>query len=227
MEARAKIAVIEDDPDLLESYVAFLKPVAETHGFIDPAQFLTAVSHPNPKLMPDLVISDLRLPGTDGVRMIASARLSGAEFPAVLISGNLDKEAAVSATEVGVFRLLEKPFSREALLLVVNQLLAERELARIRSESIKAISRLRELHSMIKFVFSTDAASTTLDTPCLSSSASDEMQSLNETFVEIEQHLDSLVNAGNSLEEQKAKNNRELYQKSLKKGSAVPFRKPS
>ncbi|HUO32493.1 MAG TPA: sigma-54 dependent transcriptional regulator [Bryobacteraceae bacterium] len=71
----------------------------------------------------DLVLSDVVMPGKDGLALLAEARAQGASVPMVMISGQANIEMAVRATRLGAIDFLEKPLSTEKLLLTIDNVL--------------------------------------------------------------------------------------------------------
>jgi DNA-binding NtrC family response regulator len=70
----------------------------------------------------DLVLSDVVMPGKDGISLLEELKTQGASVPVVMISGQASIEMAVRATRLGAIDFLEKPLSTEKLLLTVENL---------------------------------------------------------------------------------------------------------
>src|SRR5439155_20503648 len=71
----------------------------------------------------DLVLSDVVMPGRDGLAMLADLRDAGIATPVIMISGQATVDMAVRATRLGAVDFLEKPISSEKLLLTVENVL--------------------------------------------------------------------------------------------------------
>ena len=71
----------------------------------------------------DLVLSDVVMPGKDGLSMLADLRDAGIATPVVMISGQATVDMAVRATRLGAVDFLEKPISADKLLLTVEHVL--------------------------------------------------------------------------------------------------------
>ena len=76
----------------------------------------------------DLVISDLMMPGMDGIELMERARALRPEAPFIVITAHGDVATAVRAMQRGALDFLEKPFSRERLLVAVRRALEFHEL---------------------------------------------------------------------------------------------------
>ncbi len=87
---------------------------------------------------PDLVVSDLNLPGADGMSVLAAAREADVDLPVILITGYSTVEQAVAAIKAGAYDYVPKPILDAELLLVVSRAFEEQSLrqenARLRRE---------------------------------------------------------------------------------------------
>ena len=87
----------------------------------------------------DLILSDVRMPGKDGLTLLEELKALGVTAPVVMMSGQADIEMAVRATRLGALDFLEKPISTEKLLLTVENVL---KLQRLESENRQLKQRL-------------------------------------------------------------------------------------
>ena len=78
----------------------------------------------------DLVVLDVRLPGIDGIETLRRLRELDRELPVIMISGHATIATAVEATRVGAYDFVEKPLSRERLLVAVRNAVEMRSLGR-------------------------------------------------------------------------------------------------
>ena len=68
----------------------------------------------------DVILSDVVMPGKDGLTLLAELKSAGVPTPVVMISGQASIEMAVRATRLGAVDFLEKPLSTEKLLVTVR-----------------------------------------------------------------------------------------------------------
>src|SRR5271169_2768489 len=68
----------------------------------------------------DIILSDVVMPGKDGLTLLAELKASGIQTPVVMVSGQANIEMAVRATRLGAVDFLEKPLSTEKLLVTVE-----------------------------------------------------------------------------------------------------------
>jgi two-component system, NtrC family, nitrogen regulation response regulator NtrX len=76
----------------------------------------------------DMVLSDVVMPGKDGLALLEDLKAQGVPVPVVMISGQANIEMAVRATRLGAIDFLEKPLSTEKLLLTIDNVLRMRRL---------------------------------------------------------------------------------------------------
>ena len=87
----------------------------------------------------DLILSDVVMPGKDGLALLEELKQQGVAAPVVMMSGQAHIEMAVKATRLGALDFLEKPISTDKLLLTVKNTL---ELRRLESENRQLRQRL-------------------------------------------------------------------------------------
>ncbi len=89
---------------------------------------------------PDAVFLDVQLPGIDGLEVLRRLRTSHPDLPVVMISGHATIERAVESTRLGAFEFVEKPFSRDRILLLARNASEsgrlKRELAALRQADV-------------------------------------------------------------------------------------------
>ncbi len=77
---------------------------------------------------PGVVISDVRLPGRDGMALLREAHRADPELPVILVTGHGDVAMAVQAMREGAWDFIEKPFSSERLNEAARRAMAQRQL---------------------------------------------------------------------------------------------------
>ena len=87
----------------------------------------------------DLILSDVVMPGKDGLSLLEELKQQGVSSPVVMMSGQAHIEMAVKATRLGALDFLEKPVSTDKLLLTVDNIL---KLQRLESENQQLRQRL-------------------------------------------------------------------------------------
>lgn len=129
------IFIVDDDAD----HLAALCDLVEVGGHA-PTGFLRAkdaiaAAQTAP---PDAILTDLRMPETDGMALITAITGLGHDIPVIMLTGHGDVAAAVQAIQAGAEDFLEKPYDAQHLLSVLNRTLRAKatrdEVARLQTE---------------------------------------------------------------------------------------------
>jgi two-component system response regulator PilR (NtrC family) len=91
----------------------------------------------------DLVLTDIRMPGLDGMKVLETARSCSPETAVIVITGFGSIAGAVEAMKLGAIDYLSKPFSADAVDVVIHKAL---ELQRLRDENRSLRSQLVQSH---------------------------------------------------------------------------------
>lgn len=86
-----------------------------------------------------VVVSDIRMPGMDGMTLLHRIRELDHEIPAILLTGHGDVQLAVKAMREGAYDFIEKPFSAQALAGVLRHALDRRSLV-LENRRLKAVA---------------------------------------------------------------------------------------
>jgi DNA-binding NtrC family response regulator len=121
-----RILLIDDDNSLRE-VVRFIL-TESGHEVLTAADGLEGIALLSEE--PDLVITDIRMPGADGMEVLRRIRETAtpASVPVIMLTAHGTVEQAVDAMKQGAFTYLLKPFAREELKLTVDQALHTRSL---------------------------------------------------------------------------------------------------
>ena len=85
---------------------ALQKASINTRSFAGAKELLSALHHDQP----DVLITDIRMPGMDGLELLDKLQVSHPELPVIVMTAHSDLESAVSAFHGGAFEYLPKPF---------------------------------------------------------------------------------------------------------------------
>ncbi len=116
MTDNAVVHLVDDDEDVRRA-LAFLLATAglEVRVYESAAALLenfdTAQS--------GCVVSDVRMPGMDGIQLLRHLRKKGVTLPVIIMTGHADVALAVGAMKAGAVDFIEKPFSDDVLLAAI------------------------------------------------------------------------------------------------------------
>ena len=132
MPDRGKVYVIDDDEAMRDS-LNFLLDSADFNVtlFEDAVKFLDAL----PGLAFGCVVSDVRMPGLDGIELLKRMKSGHSTFPIVIMTGHGDVPLAVEAMKLGAVDFLEKPFEDDRLIGMIEAAIRQAEPA-ARSEAV-------------------------------------------------------------------------------------------
>jgi two-component system response regulator FixJ len=117
MATDAVVHLIDDD-DGVRQAVGFLLTTA---GFaVRVYESATAFLNALPSLQPGCVVTDVRMPGMDGLALQRELKTRGIGLPVIVMTGHADVPLAVEAMKAGAVDFVEKPFNDEALLSAVR-----------------------------------------------------------------------------------------------------------
>lgn len=107
----------------------------------------------------DLILTDLRLPDSDGIGLMSEFKLSNPEIPVVLMTGYSDVNTAVKAIKNGAADYISKPFNPDEVLLVITNALKNSEAEEIPSKEKKAPKKKENISAENEFVRGISVAS--------------------------------------------------------------------
>ncbi len=112
MSQAMKIAIVDDEKDMRLSIKQWLALSGyDTESYASAADALAAIG-------PDyrgIVISDIRMPGMDGMQFLRALMSRDSALPVIMITGHGDVPMAVEAMRLGAFDFLEKPFNPDTM----------------------------------------------------------------------------------------------------------------
>src|SRR5437763_2225407 len=116
----AHLLIVDDDNNTLASLARAFRMAGHEATVCDNAARALDLVRTQPF---DVMLSDVVMPGKDGLSLLEDLRNLGITLPVVMISGQASIEMAVRATRLGAVDFLEKPLSTDKLLLTVDNVL--------------------------------------------------------------------------------------------------------
>jgi len=117
MASNAVVHLIDDDEGVRQA-VAFLLSSAGLAVRVHESAlaFLDVL----PTLQPGCIVSDVRMPGMDGLELQRRLKALGAKLPMIIMTGHADVTLAVEAMKAGAVDFIEKPFDDELILSAIR-----------------------------------------------------------------------------------------------------------
>src|SRR5262249_6780180 len=120
-----RILVVDDEPDMVENCTRILRRAGyRVLATTDPERALALIESDRP----DLVLTDLKMPGLDGMELMRRAHELDPTLPIIMITAFGSIESAVAAIKAGAFDYLPKNFSVDELTVDVERAFRQRAL---------------------------------------------------------------------------------------------------
>ena len=131
------VHVIDDDTDVRQS-LTFLLSTAGYAVRAHPSAVAFLEHLPNAE--DGCIVTDVRMPGMDGLELQRQLKKAKSTMPVIVITGHGDVGLAVDAMKAGALDFIEKPFDDEALLAAIKSALQRRDSDRQRSMAASEIA---------------------------------------------------------------------------------------
>ncbi|MAU45074.1 MAG: sigma-54-dependent transcriptional regulator [Salipiger thiooxidans] len=112
MTKAMKIAIVDDEKDMRQSisqWLALSGYDTETYASAEEALGALGADYPG------IVISDIKMPGMDGIQFLKKLMGNDSALPVIMITGHGDVPMAVEAMRIGAYDFLEKPFNPDRM----------------------------------------------------------------------------------------------------------------
>lgn len=130
--SKGNVYVIDDDEAMRDSLHFLLDSCGYQVKLFDTAtSFLEAL----PKLKFGCVVSDVRMPGIDGIELLKRMKAANSMFPILIMTGHGDVPLAVEAMKLGAVDFLEKPFEDDRLTAMIETAIRQVEPA-VKNEAV-------------------------------------------------------------------------------------------
>jgi EAL domain-containing protein (putative c-di-GMP-specific phosphodiesterase class I) len=128
-ERRGRVLVVDDEDAVRRAFVRVLSSagyeVSEASSVAEALRMLGTFA-------PDVVVSDITMPGADGTELLRILSAADLDLPVIFLTGAPSVETASRAVEYGAFRYLTKPIANDDLKAIVQEAFRTRLLAQAR-----------------------------------------------------------------------------------------------
>ncbi|MCD1262314.1 Fis family transcriptional regulator [Shinella sumterensis] len=136
----SRILLIDDEEEMRRSSAQALELFGmEVDTFASAEPVLERVGYS----FDGVVVSDIRMPGMDGMTLLQRVRELDAEIPVILLTGHADVQLAVTAMRAGVYDFLEKPFTAQHLAGIIRRAMDRRGLV-LENRRLRAVAGKRD-----------------------------------------------------------------------------------
>ncbi|MBI5162189.1 MAG: EAL domain-containing response regulator [Micrococcales bacterium] len=108
---RSRVLLVDDEPSVVRAYTRLLEPTYEVQTASDAEAAVELLD----RMSFDVVVTDLRMPGQDGMHVLRAARARDPDVPVILLTASPSLESSVQALEDGALKYLVKPIERREL----------------------------------------------------------------------------------------------------------------
>jgi len=151
MQTRGRILVVDDEANARTALAELLREEGYT---VDTAADGFKALPKLEEFVPDLVLTDLKMPGMDGLQLMQKSREADPERAVVVMTAHGAVETAVKAMRDGAASYLTKPLNMDELLVILERALERR---RMKQETTELKARLHERHRIENIIGSSTA----------------------------------------------------------------------
>jgi two-component system nitrogen regulation response regulator GlnG len=133
------IWIVDDDQSIrfvLEK--ALLRENLPTRSFINPQEVLAALDDANDEQGPQILVSDIRMPGGSGLDLLEKVKKKLPGLPVIIMTAFSDLDSAVSAFQGGAFEYLPKPFDLPKAVELIRRAVEESQREEVAEERMAA-----------------------------------------------------------------------------------------
>ena len=140
MTAKKKILLVDDETGILDTLQILFRGEGYDVAVADSGR---AALEALEQAKPDIVLSDIRMPGAGGLEVLAKAKEVDPTLPVILMTAQASLQSAVRAVNEGAYYYLQKPFANSELLAICRRAVEARQL-RVENRRLKKEIRRRD-----------------------------------------------------------------------------------
>jgi signal transduction histidine kinase/DNA-binding response OmpR family regulator len=142
VEPAARLLVVDDEPSIVDILQEFLGSMAyEVHVARSGEEALQRL----PQVQPDVVITDINLPGISGLELMRQAKARDGEVAVIVLTGHVSAASAIEALRQGAYDYVTKPFDLEEVQKIVERAIANRRLRAINRQLVEELRQKNDI----------------------------------------------------------------------------------
>ncbi len=148
------IWIVDDDQSIrfvLEK--ALLRENLRTRSFTNPKDVIAALEDANDEEGPQILVSDIRMPGGSGLDLLEKVKAKHPGLPVIIMTAFSDLDSAVSAFQGGAFEYLPKPFDLPKAVELIRRAVEESQREEVSEERMAAAPEMLGQASAMQDVF--------------------------------------------------------------------------
>ncbi len=148
------IWIVDDDQSIrfvLEK--ALLRENLRTRSFTNPKDVIAALDDANDEEGPQILVSDIRMPGGSGLDLLEKVKVKHPGLPVIIMTAFSDLDSAVSAFQGGAFEYLPKPFDLPKAVELIRRAVEESQREEVSEERMAAAPEMLGQASAMQDVF--------------------------------------------------------------------------
>jgi len=148
--SQARVLIVDDDPALLQALREALR-LRMAEVVVDTADSAAVALDRIAALDFDAIVTDIRMPGMDGLELLAEIRTHWPDTPTLMITGHGEHDLVVHALRGGAYDFIQKPIDRDYFVVSLRRAIQTRELSRrVREQQVALERHVNELEAIVE-----------------------------------------------------------------------------
>ena len=146
MSSTPKILIVDDETAIIDTLRILLRREGfEVHTAVGGREGVEKIA----EVRPDVVLSDVRMPGVGGLEVLLAAREVDPTLPVILMTAQASLQTAIRAVNEGAFYYIQKPFANDELVAICRRAAESRQL-KVENQALKSEIRRRERSDSVR-----------------------------------------------------------------------------
>jgi DNA-binding NtrC family response regulator len=147
---QARVLLVDDDLALLQALPEALR-LRMSGVTVDTADSAAAALNRIDAWDYDVIVTDIKMPGMDGLALLAEIRTRRPDTPTLIITGHGEHELVVQALRGGAYDFIQKPIDRDYFVASLRRAIQKRELScKVREQQLALECHLNELEAIVE-----------------------------------------------------------------------------